>query len=308
MSPAYLDPRTGQTFPLDQPRWCGPDHAPLLLTPLPGIDPRPDRHRHAQPLALSRRVPDAGRRSDHHGRGLHAADPPHAARRAGAAEMRVVHARPAASRTAAPASCCRCCARRACATCWRTVPATAAPRCPPTPPPAGMRATIMAPASTSPAKTVQMRAHGATVELIPGTRQDTADAAVRRSETDLLCQPQLASVLPARHQDPGLRTVGGPRLPRARQHHHAVRRRIERAGLRDRLFRTAARRRDRRHAAHLRRPAGELRADRRGVPCRQRCAGRHRDPARPSPRAPRSRSRSGSPRSSARCARRAAAR
>ena len=47
----------------------------------------------------------------------------------------------------------------------------------------GMHATIMAPASTSPAKTVQMRAHGATVELIPGTRQDTADAAVRRSET-----------------------------------------------------------------------------------------------------------------------------
>jgi threonine synthase len=46
----------------------------------------------------------------------------------------------------------------------------------------GMQATIMAPASTSPAKTVQMRAHGAAVELIPGTRQDTADAAVRRSD------------------------------------------------------------------------------------------------------------------------------
>jgi threonine synthase len=45
----------------------------------------------------------------------------------------------------------------------------------------GMAATIMAPASTSPAKTVQMRAHGATVELVPGTRQDTADAAVARS-------------------------------------------------------------------------------------------------------------------------------
>ena len=109
----------------------------------------------------------------------------------------------------------------------------------------GMQATIMAPASTSPAKTVQMRAHGATVELIPGTRQDTADAAVRRSETIVLCQPQLAPVLPARHQDAGLRAVGGPGLPRARQRHHAVRRRIERAGLRDRLFRTAARRRDR---------------------------------------------------------------
>jgi len=45
----------------------------------------------------------------------------------------------------------------------------------------GMKATIMAPASTSPAKTVQMRAHGASVELIPGTRQNTTDAAVRRS-------------------------------------------------------------------------------------------------------------------------------
>jgi threonine synthase len=39
----------------------------------------------------------------------------------------------------------------------------------------------MAPDSTSPAKTVQMRAHGATVELIPGSRQATADAAVERS-------------------------------------------------------------------------------------------------------------------------------
>ena len=34
---AYLDPRTGRTYPLDTPRWCGDDQAPLLLTPLPGI-------------------------------------------------------------------------------------------------------------------------------------------------------------------------------------------------------------------------------------------------------------------------------
>ena len=47
----------------------------------------------------------------------------------------------------------------------------------------GMRATIMAPASTSPAKTVQMQAHGAVVERIPGSRQDTAAAAERRSAT-----------------------------------------------------------------------------------------------------------------------------
>ena len=69
----------------------------------------------------------------------------------------------------------------------------------------GMQATIMAPASTSPAKTVQMRAHGANVELIPGTRQDTRRRrGARAREYRVLRQPQLASVLPARHQDAGL--------------------------------------------------------------------------------------------------------
>ena len=37
MHPAYLDPRSGDTFPIDAPRWCGNGQAPLLLTPLPGI-------------------------------------------------------------------------------------------------------------------------------------------------------------------------------------------------------------------------------------------------------------------------------
>jgi threonine synthase len=46
---------------------------------------------------------------------------------------------------------------------------------------AGITATILAPASTSPAKIRQSRAHGAHVELVPGSRQDTADEAVRRS-------------------------------------------------------------------------------------------------------------------------------
>ncbi|MFC4565121.1 pyridoxal-phosphate dependent enzyme [Nocardiopsis mangrovi] len=46
---------------------------------------------------------------------------------------------------------------------------------------AGIRATILAPESTSPAKTLQSRVHGAEVERVPGTRQATADEAVRRS-------------------------------------------------------------------------------------------------------------------------------
>ncbi|MEU7905624.1 pyridoxal-phosphate dependent enzyme [Actinoplanes sp. NPDC049118] len=46
---------------------------------------------------------------------------------------------------------------------------------------AGIRATILAPESTSPAKIQQSRVHGAEVELVPGPRQATADEAVRRS-------------------------------------------------------------------------------------------------------------------------------
>src|SRR3954447_9171444 len=46
---------------------------------------------------------------------------------------------------------------------------------------AGITATILAPESTSPAKIQQSRAHGATVDLVPGTRQATADEALRRS-------------------------------------------------------------------------------------------------------------------------------
>jgi len=46
---------------------------------------------------------------------------------------------------------------------------------------AGIAATILAPESTSPAKILQARAYGATVELVPGTRDDTAAEALRRS-------------------------------------------------------------------------------------------------------------------------------
>jgi len=47
---------------------------------------------------------------------------------------------------------------------------------------AGMKAKILVPAYTPAAKTVQMRAYGAEIELVPGTRQDTSDAAVRQAQ------------------------------------------------------------------------------------------------------------------------------
>jgi threonine synthase len=48
---------------------------------------------------------------------------------------------------------------------------------------AGMDVTILVPAYTQPAKIIQARAYGATVELIPGTRADTARAAIEQAKT-----------------------------------------------------------------------------------------------------------------------------
>jgi threonine synthase len=47
----------------------------------------------------------------------------------------------------------------------------------------GLAAKILVPASTAQDKTVQMRAYGAEIELIPGSRQDTSDAAERQAAT-----------------------------------------------------------------------------------------------------------------------------
>jgi threonine synthase len=47
----------------------------------------------------------------------------------------------------------------------------------------GLAAKILVPASTAQDKIVQMRAYGAEIELIPGTRQDVSDTAERQAAT-----------------------------------------------------------------------------------------------------------------------------
>jgi threonine synthase len=182
MCPSYLDPRTGQTFPLDQPRWCGSDRAPLLLTPLPGITRAQIdtasrslwRYRAALPMQVDDPITMGEGCTPLVRRTLHGAPallkcewfmPTGSFKDRGASVMlsllRAQGVRDVLEDSSGNGG--------------AAVSAYAAA--------GGLHATIMAPASTSPAKTVQMRAHGATVELIPGTRQDTADTAVRRSET-----------------------------------------------------------------------------------------------------------------------------
>jgi threonine synthase len=180
MSALYLDPRSGATFPLDVPRWCGERHAPLLLTPLPGITrDQIDRstrslwrYRAAFPMQVSDPITMGEGCTPLLPRTLHGA----------AALLKCEWFMPTSSFKDRGASVMLSLLRAQGVTAvledssgngGAAISAYAAA--------GGMHATIMAPASTSPAKTVQMRAHGAAVELIPGTRQATADAAVARS-------------------------------------------------------------------------------------------------------------------------------
>jgi threonine synthase len=179
-NPAYLDPRSGQSWPIEQPRWCGDDGAPLLLTPLPGITrDRIDRSERslwryraafplavAEPISLGEGMTPLLPRTLHGARALLKYDwmnPTGSFKDRGASVMLsllraqgIAHVLEDSSGNGGAA-----------------VAGYAAA--------GGMRATIMTPASTSPAKTVQMRAYGAEIRLIPGSRQDTADAAVRES-------------------------------------------------------------------------------------------------------------------------------
>jgi threonine synthase len=182
MVPHYLDPRTGQTYSLEEPRWCGDGRAPLLLTPLPGITraqiDRAERslwrYRAALPMQVNDPISMGEGCTPLISRSLHGATPlikcewfmPTGSFKDRGASVMLTLLRAQGVRQVLEDSS---------GNGGAAVSAYAAA--------GGLYATIMAPASTSPAKTVQMRAHGAMVELIPGTRQDTADAAERRSET-----------------------------------------------------------------------------------------------------------------------------
>jgi threonine synthase len=178
--PAYLDPRTGHSYPITAPRWCGDDQAPLLLTPLPGltrsqIDSSERslwRYRAALPVQVDSPVSMGEGMTPLIQRTLHGAqvllkcdwmNPTGSFKDRGASVMLsllraqgIMHVLEDSSGNGGAA-----------------VAGYAAA--------GGMRATIMTPASTSPGKTVQMRAYGAEVRLIAGSRQDTADAAVREA-------------------------------------------------------------------------------------------------------------------------------
>ena len=171
--------RSGRTYPLDEPRWRGEDGSPLLVEPLPGITPADvdtgvrSQWRYAAALPVS--VPpislgegctpllaqDVG--GIRVGMKTEWANPTASFKDRGTTVMTSVLARQGVDRILEDSS----------GNGGSSVAAYAAA--------AGIDVVILAPEGTSEAKIRQSRAHGARVELVPGTRQDTADAAVRRS-------------------------------------------------------------------------------------------------------------------------------
>ncbi len=178
---AYVDPRTGDTYPLSIPRWRSAEGRPLMITPLPGIG-RGDidsgmrsQWRYAAALPLEIATPITMGEGctplvEHRWRGgrahfkLEWFAPTGSFKDRGASVMISALRQQGVGRVLEDSS----------GNGGAAIAAYAAA--------AGMRSKILVPASTQPGKTVQMRAYGADTELIPGTRQDTAAAAERQAE------------------------------------------------------------------------------------------------------------------------------
>jgi threonine synthase len=179
--PAYLDPDSGQRLPLDTPLWRSRSGRPLMITPLPGITRNEiDRTRRslwryakslpvwvADPISLGEGcTPLVRRRVD----GLEALFklewlmPTGSFKDRGASVMLSILRQQGIDAVLEDSSG----NGGAAIACYAAA--------------AGLRAKILAPASTQPGKTVQMRAYGAEVELVNGTRQAAADEAARQSD------------------------------------------------------------------------------------------------------------------------------
>jgi threonine synthase len=178
---AYVDPSTATIYPLDVPRWCSDGGSPLMITDLPGIGREQiDRGvrslwRYAaalplvpsNPVTLGEGCTPLVRRNWHGASALFKLEwfaPTGSFKDRGASVMVSVLRQQGIERILEDSS----------GNGGAAIAGYAAA--------AGIRAKILVPAYTQPAKTIQMRAYGAEVELVPGTRQDTAEEAARQAK------------------------------------------------------------------------------------------------------------------------------
>jgi threonine synthase len=180
--PAYVDPISGEKYPISEPRWCSDSGAPLMITALPGIgrdmiDARA-RSLWRYSAALPVDVPDPITMGEgltplvsRAWRGVPSLfklewfSPTGSFKDRGASVMVSILRAQGVTKVLEDSS----------GNGGAAIAAYAAA--------GGLKAKILVPAATAEDKTVQMRAYGAEIELIPGTRQDASDAAVREAET-----------------------------------------------------------------------------------------------------------------------------
>ena len=181
-APSYVDPVDGSAYPIDVPRWRSDAGRPLMISDGPGLGrdeidtPNRSLWRYAAALPIAVPAPvslgEGGtplvERPFADGRALFKLEwfaPTGSFKDRGASVMVSLLRQQGITRILEDSS----------GNGGSAIAAYAAA--------AGIGAKIVAPASTQPGKIVQTRAHGAEVELIPGTRQDTADAAVAQART-----------------------------------------------------------------------------------------------------------------------------
>ena len=181
--PSLVD-RSGHRYPADQPRWRGDDGTPLAFESLPGIGRQevdtainsqwryrsalPDPLAHIEPVTLGEgRTPLITRTLDDIDVGLkvESMNPTGSFKDRGVSVMATILRHQGIDRALEDSS----------GNGGSSVAAYCAA--------AGITAHILVPAATSPNKIAQSRLHGAIVELVPGTRQEVADEAVRRAES-----------------------------------------------------------------------------------------------------------------------------
>lgn len=176
----YVEPRSAETFPLDEPIWCSPSGQPLMLTPLPGIR-REDidattrsiwRYRAALPFHVASPI-TLGEGCTPLITGSYSGSP---------CSFKLEWFSPTGSFKDRGTSVMLSMLRQQGITSvledssgngGSSVAGYGAA--------GGMQVKVLVPASTSPAKVVQVKAYGADVELVPGPREATEAAAIKLS-------------------------------------------------------------------------------------------------------------------------------
>ena len=178
--PAYVDPISGRKYPISEPRWRSDTGAPLMITALPGIERnmidtgKRSLWRYAAALPVD--VPDPITMGEgctplvsHKWGGVTALfklewlSPTGSFKDRGASVMISILRGQGVTKVLEDSS----------GNGGAAIAAYAAA--------GGLAAKILVPASTAQDKIVQMRAYGAAIELIPGTRQDASNAAERQA-------------------------------------------------------------------------------------------------------------------------------